>query len=166
MRLATGAALGLVAGLAIPHAKKALMQGPSVAAGDWVAALTAEHRMVQALFDKLLATDDSQALKRGGLLMKIAYALTKHAIEEENVIYPAMAGRREADKDHLVRDHGEIKTFLYELKTTPAGDPGWRALAMEFRNTWTFTSARRRKRCSRRSATAFRRRRTSDCSTC
>jgi len=27
-RLATGAALGLVAGLAIPHARKAVMQGP------------------------------------------------------------------------------------------------------------------------------------------
>ena len=132
--LAAGATLGLLAGLAIPHARKALMQGPSVVAGDWVAALTAEHRMVQALFAKALKTSDTQTAQRDMLLFKIAHALTKHAVEEENVIYPAMAGPRETDKDHLVREHAEIKTFVYELKRTPSNDPGWRPVLMEFRD--------------------------------
>ena len=132
--LTAGVTLGLLAGLAIPHARKAIMQGPSVAAGDWVAALTAEHRMVQALFEKVLKTSDEQTAQRDLLLFKIAHALTKHGVEEENVIYPAMSGRREADKDHLARDHAEIKTYLFELKKTPSNDPGWRAVMAEFRN--------------------------------
>src|SRR5687767_4147438 len=89
-RLATGAALGFAAGLALPHARKAMMQAPSIAAGDWTDALKAEHRMVQKAFDALLATSADEHMKRQMLLTKIAYALTKHGIEEENVIYPAL----------------------------------------------------------------------------
>src|SRR4051812_15177935 len=97
-RIAAGAAIGLAAGLAIPHARKLAMQGPSLAAGDWVAALTAEHRMVEKLFDQLLATADDELVKREMLLTKIAYALNKHAIEEENVIYPALSENAYADQ--------------------------------------------------------------------
>lgn len=132
-RLATGAALGLVAGLAIPHARKAVMQGPSLAAGDWVDALTAEHRMVEKLFDQLLATGDDEMLKREMLLTKIAYALTKHAIEEENVVYPALAENARTDQSrHLIEDHGEIKTFIYDLRRMDSTDPRWLITARGF----------------------------------
>jgi len=134
-RLATGAALGLMAGLAIPHAKKAVMQGPSLAAGDWVAALAAEHRMVEKMFNQLLATHDDEMLKREMLLTKIAYALTKHAIEEENVIYPALAENARTDQSHhLTEDHAEVKTFIYDLRRTPSTDPRWLIKARAF---WT-----------------------------
>ena len=134
-RLATGAALGLMAGLAIPHARKAVMQGPSLAAGDWVAALTAEHRMVEKMFTQLLATRDDEMLKREMLLTKIAYALTKHAIEEENVIYPALAENARTDQSHhLTEDHAEVKTFIYDLRRTSSTDPRWLIKARAF---WT-----------------------------
>ena len=132
-RLATGAALGLVAGLAIPHARKAVMQGPSIAAGDWVAALTVEHQMVQKLFDTLLKTSDDEMVKREMLLTKIAYALTKHAIEEENVIYPALAETaRTAEAQHLTQDHAEVKTFIYDLRRISSTDPRWLIKAQAF----------------------------------
>ena len=78
------AAVGFVAGLAASQARKAVAHAPALAAGDWTDALKAEHRLVEALFDKLLATDEVQVGKREGLLAKIAYALTKHAVEEPN----------------------------------------------------------------------------------
>jgi len=125
-RIATGAALGLVAGLAIPHARKAVMQGPSIAAGDWVDALVAEHRMVEKAFQSLLETRETEMAKREMLLTKIAYALTKHAIEEENVIYPALAENGHADvAKRLVADHGEVKTFIYDLRRISSTDPRW-----------------------------------------
>jgi iron-sulfur cluster repair protein YtfE (RIC family) len=134
-RLAAGAALGLAAGLAIPHAKKLAMQGPSLAAGDWVAALTAEHRMVEKLFDQLLATTEDQMVKREMLLTKIAYAINKHAIEEENVIYPALAENAYADQArHLAEEHQETKTFIYDLRRISSTDPAWILTAREF---WT-----------------------------
>ncbi len=132
-RLATGAALGFVAGLALPHARKAVAQGPSVLAGDWVDALAAEHRMVEKTFEMLLQTSDDETLKRQMMLTKIAYALTKHAVEEENVIYPAMieAGREEQAR-HLIEDHGDVKTFIFDLRRMPTDDPRWIETARSF----------------------------------
>jgi hemerythrin superfamily protein len=132
-RLATGAALGFVAGLALPHARKAVMQGSSVAAGDWVEALKAEHRVVEKAFQSLLATTEADHLKREMLLTKIAYALTKHAVEEENVVYPAlMEGGREATARHLIADHGQVKTFIYELRRMSSTEAAWIETARSF----------------------------------
>ena len=134
-RLATGAALGLFAGLALPHARKAVMQGPSIAAGGWMEALKAEHRMVSKAFEMLLKTADDEMAKREMLLTKIAYALTKHAIEEENVIYPALAEHGHADQaHHLIADHGEVKTFIYDLRRISSTDPQWIGQVQTF---WT-----------------------------
>lgn len=132
-RIATGAAVGFMAGLAVPHARKAIMQGPSVAAGDWMAALKAEHRMVEKAFEAALQTTEADVAKREMLLAKIAYALTKHGIQEENVIYPALAEHGHADQArHLVEDHGKVKTFIYELRRIPADDIRWRSTLQGF----------------------------------
>jgi hemerythrin superfamily protein len=131
-RLAAGAAFGLVAGLALPHARKAVMQGPSIAAGDWMDALIAEHRMVEKSFEALLKTADGDMAKREMLLTKIAYALTKHAIEEENVIYPALAEHGHPDQArHSIEDHGQVKTFIYDLRRISSTDPAWIGKARE-----------------------------------
>jgi len=141
-RLAAGAALGLAAGLALPHARKLAMQGPSLAAGGWVAALTAEHRMVEKLFDQLLQTSDDEMMKREMLLTKIAYALNKHAIEEENVIYPALAENAHADQArHLAEEHQAAKTFIYDLRRISSTDAAWLGKAREF---WTALQAHMR----------------------
>jgi iron-sulfur cluster repair protein YtfE (RIC family) len=133
-QIAAGAALGLAAGLALPHARKLAMQGPSLAAGDWVTALTAEHRLVEKLFDQLLATREDEMVKREMLLTKIAYALNKHAIEEENVIYPALSENAYADAArHLAEEHLEAKTFIYDLRRISSSDPSWLLKAREFR---------------------------------
>ena len=133
LRLTTGATLGFLAGLALPHARKAVMQGPSAMAGDWADALKAEHRIVQAAFAKLLETNDDQAMQREFLLSKIAYALTKHGIEEENVIYPALSETSHAHEARkLFEEHSDIKTFIYDLRRLPAGDPAWLARARQF----------------------------------
>jgi hemerythrin superfamily protein len=134
-RLAAGAALGLAAGLAFPAARKVVMQGPSAAAGDWMEALKAEHRMVEKAFEALLQTKADEMAKREMLLTKIAYALTKHAIEEENVIYPALAEHGHADQaHHSIEEHGQVKTFIYDLRRIPSTDPSWISKASEF---WT-----------------------------
>jgi hemerythrin superfamily protein len=134
-RMAAGAALGLAAGLALPHARKLVMQGPTLAAGDWVEALTAEHRTVEKLFREMLDTTERDQAKRELLLTKIAYALNKHAIEEENVIYPALSENAYADSArHLAEEHQETKTFIYDLRRISSQNPSWLLKAREF---WT-----------------------------
>jgi hemerythrin superfamily protein len=126
-----GAALGLAANIG----RKFLVQATSASAGDWVDALTAEHEATLAIFDKIEATDDSQTTQRSALLAKLKYALSKHSIQEEMVIYPALRQANFAsDADHLGEEHGYVKTYLYELETLPKDSPEWLARVRDFRS--------------------------------
>ena len=130
-----GAALaGVAIGMAANYGRKFIMQGMEAAAGDWDEILAAEHDMALAIFDKMLATDDTQTFKRKMLLMKLTHALDKHAHQEEMVVYPALREANEtADADHLESEHGYIKTFIYELNKAGPDSPTWLEKVREFR---------------------------------
>ena len=129
------AALGGAAiGFAANYGRKLLMQGMEAAAGDWDEILATEHDMALAIFDKMLATDESQTFKRKMLLMKLTHALDKHAHQEEMVVYPALREANEAaDADHLEGEHGYIKTFIYELNEMGPEASNWLETVREFR---------------------------------
>lgn len=109
---------GVGAGVALAAAlgRKLLVQAPTALAGDWDKALALEHKLALRLFDALGDTSDRASAKRRFLLMQLKHALGKHALEEENVIYPAMrdAGMK-AEADQLNADHGYVKQYLYDL---------------------------------------------------
>jgi hemerythrin superfamily protein len=130
-----GAAVaGAAVGLAANMGRKLFVQMTSAASGDWVDALKTEHAMALAIFDKIEATDDSQTTARSHLLAKLKYALSKHAIQEEMVIYPALRQANSAhEADHLGDDHGYVKTYLYELETKAKDSPEWLARVRDFR---------------------------------
>ena len=125
---------GAAIGFAANYGRKALMQGMEAVVGDWDEILAAEHDMALAVFDKMLATDESQTFKRKMLLMKLTHALDKHAHQEEMVVYPALREANEAsDADHLESEHGYIKTFIYELNEMGAEARNWLEKVREFR---------------------------------
>jgi hemerythrin superfamily protein len=130
-----GAALaGMAIGFAANYGRKFLMQGMESVAGDWDDILAAEHEMTLAVFDKMLATDETQTWKRNMLLMKLTHALDKHAHQEEMVVYPALREANLAvDADHLEGEHGYIKTYIYELKNMGPSSPNWLEKIREFR---------------------------------
>jgi hemerythrin superfamily protein len=130
-----GAAMaGAAVGIAANVGRKLLVQFTSGATGDWLDALKTEHAMTLAIFDKIEATDDKQTMIRSHLLMKLKYALTKHAMEEENVVYPALRQANSAhDADALTAEHGYVKTYLYELENMPKNSPEWLARVRDFR---------------------------------
>jgi len=98
---------GAAIGFAANYGRKFLMQGMESMAGDWDEMLAAEHDLALAVFDKMLATDETQTFKRRMLLMKLTHALDKHAHQEEMVVYPALREANEnADADHLEGEHG------------------------------------------------------------
>ena len=133
--LAAAAVAGAAVGLAANYGRKLLVQGMGAAAGDWADALTAEHQATLAIFDKIEATGDDQTWIRSHLLMKLKYALDKHAHQEENVIYPALREANSAhDADALNSEHGYVKTYLYELETIPNDSPEWLARVRDFRS--------------------------------
>lgn len=133
--LAAAAVAGAAVGFAANYGRKLLAQGMSAAAGDWADALKAEHQATLALFDRIEATSDAQAGARSALLAKLKYALGKHALQEENVIYPALREANSAhDADALNSEHGYVKTYLYELETMPSDSPEWLARVRDFRS--------------------------------
>ena len=130
-----GAALaGVAIGMAANYGRKFIMQGMEASAGDWDEILAAEHDMALAIFDKMLATDETQTFKRKMLLMKLTHALDKHTHQEEMVVYPALREANEAaDADHLEGEHGYIKTFIFELNEMGPEAPNWLEKVREFR---------------------------------
>lgn len=117
-----GAAIGFAANLG----RKAIMQGLEASAGEWDEMLKRDHDEILSIADSMLATDDSQTWKRSMLLMKLCHKLDKHSYEEESVIYPALRDdNRVQQADELDKEHGHVKTFLFELKQMEADDPTW-----------------------------------------
>jgi hemerythrin superfamily protein len=121
-------------GIAANVGRKFLIQMTGAAAGDWFDVLKAEHAATLAIFDKIEATGDSQTMMRTTLLMKLKYALTKHANQEENVVYPALRQANSThDADALTAEHGYVKTYLYELENMAKDSPEWLARVRDFR---------------------------------
>jgi hemerythrin-like domain-containing protein len=132
--LAGAAAGGIALGVLAMLGRKVAVQAPTALAGDWDQALAAEHKAVLKLFDALESTDERNTTKRSILLAQMKHALAKHALEEENVIYPALreTGDTEA-ADELNREHGYVKQYLYELENMPNESPDFIATVKRFR---------------------------------
>lgn len=131
-----GAALaGAAFGIAANFGRKFMTQAMSAVAGDWDEVLATEHDMTLAVFDKMLATDETQTFKRTMLVKQLTHALDKHAHQEENVVYPALreAGQK-IEADQLNGEHGYVKTYLYDLNRMSADDPRWIDTVREFRS--------------------------------
>ena len=130
-----GAALGGAAmAIAAKLGRKVKMQAMSGSQGNWAESLAAEHDAVLMIFDKMLETEDSQTTQRKMLLMKLGYALDKHAYAEEHVVYPALREANDtADAQELETEHGQVKEFLYRLNHMATDDPSWIDTVEEFR---------------------------------
>src|SRR5690606_31685734 len=105
--IALSAGLGFAAGalLANPARKLAMEGAEALATRDWVEALTLEHRAVQKIFEALLQTSERDVGRRKAGLAAIDHALTKHAMQEETVIYPAVRRVDEDAAQRLFSDH-------------------------------------------------------------
>jgi iron-sulfur cluster repair protein YtfE (RIC family) len=122
-----GAAVaGLAVGLAANFGRKAVVQGMTVAAGQWDEGLKAEHAAVLKIFDQIEKTTPEQTAKRKILLMKVKHALTKHALQEEQVVYPALRDfGLKSEADALTHDHGYVKQYLFDLVELDAASSEW-----------------------------------------
>ena len=68
------------------------------------------------------------------LLAQLKHALGKHALQEENVIYPALRDAGHATQaDQLNHDHGYVKQYLYELDNCPKDSEQFLTILASFR---------------------------------
>ncbi len=107
-------ALGRVAG---PLAGKAAGSARAAAGGgDAFDELTADHKRVLAALAK--AEVEQTAAKKLALFTLIKRDLSKHALAEEDVVYPLIVDKLLADDaaHHLYKEHGQIKVLLAEIE--------------------------------------------------
>lgn len=128
------AAAGVAVGVAAMIGRKVAVQAPTMLAGDWDLALAAEHTAVSKIFDGLEATTSKNTSRRTLMLAQMKHALAKHALQEENTIYPALrdSGQTEA-ADSLNKDHGYVKQYLYELENCPKDSDTFLSILRRFR---------------------------------
>lgn len=123
---AGAAALGVVAGLSLGRARKAVAKASMALTGDWEKQMKAEHAAVKKVLRALCDSDLEDPAERVALVETASDLLTRHAVEEENIIYPALraCGMTTAVKAQL-DDHADMRAMIRELEQLSAEDPLW-----------------------------------------
>jgi iron-sulfur cluster repair protein YtfE (RIC family) len=106
--------------------RKMAVQAPTAMAKDWCEGLATEHKATLAVIDKLLDVSAEQPERRVVLFMNLKHMIAKHAMQEENVVYPLLRRAEGGESaDALNREHGQVKAMLYELGHQEKGDPAF-----------------------------------------
>lgn len=115
--------------------RKMVTQAPTAMASDWCEGLIREHEATLAAIDKLLATSAEHPQRRTVQLTAIKHMIGKHALQEENVIYPMLARQDGEAVGDLSKEHGEVKAMLFELTQMDKADPGFAITLMALRES-------------------------------
>lgn len=120
------AAVGVAAGIAARMGARGLKVAAEPLAGDWLDTMKGQHLEILDIVERAEGTKATATARRTALLGKIKVALTRHAIEEENVLYPLLRQEEMAEPAHgLVDDHADAKAILYELDQMAPDDARW-----------------------------------------
>src|SRR3954454_9486762 len=111
-----GLAAGIVGSKLLPPLLAALTGSRRVrAGGDPFARLMEDHRRILSLLQQMQAASPDSKLQRSRLFLMLKRTLAKHAMAEEDVVYPIVhnqTGERDESK-HLYDEHADMKIFLY-----------------------------------------------------
>jgi hemerythrin-like domain-containing protein len=121
-----GLAVGVVGSRLIPPVAGILNGSRRVrAGGDPFGILIADHRKIQSILRDM--ANAHSRLARGRLFLMLKRKLSKHAMAEEDVVYPIVhqkAGEPERSK-HLYDEHADMKILLYELEQRVMKGQNW-----------------------------------------
>jgi iron-sulfur cluster repair protein YtfE (RIC family) len=126
--LAAGAAGGLLLGKFLPvliaNASGTIRAG---AGQDPFESLIRQHRELLSLLDQMESTSTENFVKRTALALKFKRTIAKHAMAEEDVVYPLLhddTDRAEA-VEKLYREHAGMKIHLFELQRSVKDHDSW-----------------------------------------
>lgn len=93
--------------------------------------LIQDHRSVLSLLERLVGAPEESAARQMTALLAVKRALAKHALAEEDVVYPLLHAKANAATaaKQLYSEHAEMKVHLYELEMALHGGTAWRERA-------------------------------------
>ncbi len=123
---AGAAALGIVAGLTLARTRKAVAKASMALTGDWDKQMKAEHRALKKLLKEMVDCPLEEGARRAALLAEASESLTRHALEEENIVYPALrtCGMTQAVRGQL-EEHADMRAMIRGLEEMSPEDPAW-----------------------------------------
>lgn len=77
-----------------------------------------DHRRIQTVLRDMEQHADGSVAHRGKLFLVLKRTLGKHAMAEEDVVYPMLTDTAQRDEHarHLYQEHAEMKIRLFELE--------------------------------------------------
>ncbi len=127
--LGIGAAGGVLLGRFLPVLLANASGFAQGAAGrDPFAGLIREHRTLLSLLDKMENLSVSDGVKRKVTFLAFKRTIGKHAMAEEDIIYPMLKteGERHEATQKLYREHASMKIHLFELEQAINEEDEWR----------------------------------------
>jgi len=95
------------------------------AGGDPFALLIDDHRKIKQILNDMVAAPPDSKIKRGKLFLMLKRKLGKHALAEENVVYPIVYKRQDGQSKQLYDEHADMKILLYEIESKLMNNADW-----------------------------------------
>jgi hemerythrin superfamily protein len=103
---------------------------------DPFAGLVREHRVLLSLLNRMENLPASEWSKRKLLFLAFKRTIGKHALAEEDIVYPLLKTEAERHEvtQKLYREHASMKIHLFELEAAIHQDSEWRDAVVALRS--------------------------------
>jgi hemerythrin superfamily protein len=126
--LFSGVAAGIVASRVLPPFIATLKGRARVRTGeDPFDQLIDDHRQILSLLDNMLEVPDSSPARKARLYMMLKRRLAKHALAEEDVVYPLVRNdsANGDERRHLYDEHADMKILLHQTGEMIRNGESW-----------------------------------------
>ena len=106
------------------------------AGGDPFARLIEDHRQILSILDQMVKVATNCTLRRSRLFLMLKRKLGKHALAEEDVVYPIVHKESKVDdkSKHLYHEHADMKILLFEIEEKLKSGDDWSGTARSLRD--------------------------------
>jgi hemerythrin-like domain-containing protein len=107
----------------------------ATAGGDPFLILMEDHRRILSILDEMMAAPARSKVRRSRLFLMLKRKLGKHALAEEDIVYPIVHGQTDSREEskHLYDEHADMKVYLYELEQRLMSGEEWTSIVEPLR---------------------------------
>lgn len=135
--LAGGIAAGILGSRLLPPVVATIAGSTRTRAGsDPFDQLISDHRQITSLLDQMVEVATDCTARRARLFMMLKRKLAKHAMAEEDVVYPIVHNDSASgdERKHLYDEHADMKILLYQIENQLKEREDWKGSVQPLRD--------------------------------